>query len=196
MKTSKKRVELPLLEPIYSTYHYQGTYSACLCNNPSIKNAILNESIVLTCTRKFLNGFTTPEINIEKSSWLDSAHLDKQVFTLRYLDGQVNYVIRRLLDEGYYVYFSGIDDYYIKGKSWYHEIHHCHDGCICGYDQSEKTYCIYAYDQNWIYKKFWTTQASFNRGRESSFKRGVYGRKHFNPKYNMEFFQNRNGNSV
>ena len=64
-----KRIELPLVEPIYSTYQYQGAGGAIIKNNPSIRNWYLNEAIILTCTTKFLTGFTTPEKEIENSEW-------------------------------------------------------------------------------------------------------------------------------
>lgn len=172
----KKKIELPLVEPIYSTYHYQGPGTAILVNNPSIRNWYLNQVLVLTCTRKFLNGFTTPEISLEDSSWNANPYFDKKWYNMQFLKGHVHYVIRNLLDSGYYVCFNGIDDYYVEGKSWYHEKHFAHDGCICGYNQEDKTYCIYAYDQNWIYQKFWTTQKSFDAGRKAIFKKGQYNR--------------------
>lgn len=174
MKT-KKKVELPLVEPIYSTYHYQGDGSAVLVNNPSIQNWYLNQVLMLTCTRKFLNGFTTPEISIADSSWNLNPHIDKKWYNTQFLKGHVHSVIRNLLDAGYYVHFNGVDDYYVEGKSWYHERHFNHDGCICGYDQENKTYCIYAYDQNWIYQKFWTSQKCFDRGLKAMFKKGYFG---------------------
>ena len=59
------------------------------------------------------------------------------------------FLIRSLIDNGYYVAFGGVDDYYMEGKSWYQEKHFDHDGLIVGYDQNDKTYTIYAYDQNW-----------------------------------------------
>lgn len=175
MKKIKKKIELPLVEPLYSTYHYQGPGTAVLVNNPSIRNWYLNQVMILTCTRKFLNGFTTPEIGMAESSWKANPHFDKKWYGMQFLEGHVHFVIRKLLDAGYYVCFSGIDDYYVEGKSWYHERHFNHDGCICGYDQENKTYCIYSYDQNWIYHKFWTTQKSFDAGRKAQFKKKQYG---------------------
>ena len=65
MKKTKKKIELPLVEPLYSTYHYQGPGTATLVNNPSIRNWYLNQVMILTCTRKFLNGFTTPQIRMQ-----------------------------------------------------------------------------------------------------------------------------------
>lgn len=175
MKTQKKKIELPLTEPLYSTYHYQGTGTAALANNPSIRNWYLNQVMILTCTRKFLNGFTTPEIDIADSSWTANPYLDQKWFALQFLEGHTHFVIRKLLDAGYYVWFSGIDDYYIEGKTWYHERHLDHDGCICGYDQENKTYCIYSYDRNWIYRKFWVLQKSFDTGRKAMFREGQHG---------------------
>lgn len=174
MEKIKKKVELPLIEPIYSTYHY-APGSATLVNNPSIRNWYMNEIMILTCVRDFLNGLSTPQIDVVKSSWLDNPYLDKIFYNTQHLNGYVHYLIRNLIDDGYYVCFSDIDDYYVEGKSWYHERHFLHDGCICGYDPQNKTYCIYAYDQNWIYQKFWTTQKSFDAGRKSSFKKGKFG---------------------
>lgn len=171
----KKKLELPLTEPIYSTYHYQGPGTAVLVNNPSIRNWYLSQVLILTCTRKFLQGFTTPEIGLTDSAWNASPYLDKKWYNIKFLKGHVHYVIRNLLDEGYYVCFTGVDDYYVKGKSWYHQRHFSHDGCICGYDQENKTYCIYAYDQNWIYQKFWTTQQSFDKGLKAMFEKEQFG---------------------
>lgn len=175
MKKIKKKIELPLVEPLYSTYHYQGPGTAVLVNNPSIRNWYLNQVMILTCTKKFLNGFTSPEISMAESFWNANPHLDKKWYGMQFLEGHVHFVIRKLLDAGYYVCFREIDDYYIEGKSWYHKRHFSHDGCICGYDQENKTYCIYAYDQNWIYHKFWAAQKSFDAGRKAQFKKKLYG---------------------
>lgn len=167
----KKVKELPLVEPIYSTYHH-ALGSAVIKDNPSIRNFYLNQVMNLRCTRRFLSGFTTPEINIIHVDVSDNPYLDKQWISMRYLDGAIHLVIRNMIDAGYYVYFTGVDDYYVKGKSWYKERHFNHDGCICGYNQENKTYCIYAYDSNWIYQKFWTPQAAFEAGRKAMAKKG------------------------
>lgn len=169
-----KRVELPLIEPLYSTYHNQGTGTAVIGNNQSVRNWHLNQVMNLTCNRKFLNGFTTPEITIENSSFMSNPYLDKVWISTRFTKGYINPIIRELLDNGFYVQFVGVDDYYIKGKSWYKKRHFSHDGLICGYDQNDKTYCIYAYDSNWVYRKFWAPQKDFNAGRIAMRKKGTF----------------------
>ena len=171
----KNRIELPLIEPVYSTYHNQGAGSAILVHNPSIRNWYLNQVLILTCNRKFLKGFTTPEISIVEGAWNANPYLEKKWFGLQFLRGHVHYVIRNLLEAGYYVTFNGIDDYYVEGKSWYRQRHFPHDGCICGYDPEDDTYCIYAYDQNWIYRKFKTPKKCWEAGRKAMFKVGCYG---------------------
>lgn len=175
MKKTKKKIEFPLIEPLYSTYQYQGTGTAILFNNPSIRNWYLNQVMILTCTTKFLSGYTTPEIGILHSSWKNNPYLEKKWFELQFIQGYCHFVIRKLLESGYFVYFNGIDDYYVKGKSWYHERHFNHDGCICGYDPIDKSYCIYSYDQNWIYQKFWAPQKALEEGRKHTLKCSQYG---------------------
>ena len=170
-----KIVELPLIEPTYSTYH-NGIFSACIVSNPTIRNYYLNEVMILTCNRTFLTGYTSPQINVEGTSMSDNPYLVKHWVPMRYLKGYISYAIRNMIDDGCYVYFSGIDDFYVKGKSWYKERHFSHDGAICGYNQKNKTYCIYAYDSNWIYQKFWTPQRAFETGRLAMFREETYGR--------------------
>lgn len=171
----KKKLELPLVTPIFGTYHYQGNGCAIIASNPSIRNWYLNEAVMLSCTKKFLKGYTTPEIGIAKSSVHDNPHLERYWYGMRFFNGYINTFIRELLDNGYYVCFGGIDDYYIEGKTWYKQRHFEHDGMICGYDQEKKTYSIYAYDVNWVYKKFTTSQKAFNQGRLAKERKGEYG---------------------
>lgn len=168
-----KILELPLLEPLYSTYQYQGPGTAVICANKSIKNWYLNQVMNLTCNRKFLKGFTTPELTIPNSDWGDNPYFEGLWFSTQFTKGYINVMIREMLDQGLYVYFCGVDDFYVQGKSWYKKRHFSHDGLICGYNQENKTYCIYAYDSNWVYKKFWTPQKSFNQGREAMLKKGI-----------------------
>ena len=59
----KKIVELPLIPPLYSTYH-NALSSATAVDNPSIRNWFLNQIMILSCNRKFLSGFTTPQISV------------------------------------------------------------------------------------------------------------------------------------
>lgn len=173
--TMDKFVELPLIEPMYSTYHYQGMATATIGSNLSIRNWCLNEAMNLQCTRDFLKGVSTPHVTVYESGWTENPYLEKRVYSMQFIKGYINVIIRALLNHGYYVVFGGVDDYYVQGKTLYKERHRVHDGLICGYNQEDKTYCMYAYDSNWVYRKFWTPQKCFNAGRVAMQKKGEYG---------------------
>ncbi len=175
---NKKKLELPLIEPVLSTYHHQGA-SAAIAPNPSIRNWYLNEKAVLKCSHCFLTDFSSPEIDVFKSSWYNNPYFTQVWYNMRFARGYINAIIRNMINEGYYVCYNGVDDYYVEGKTWYKKRHFRHDGMIFGYDQEEKTYSIYAYDSNWIYSKFKTPQAAFNKGRTAVIKQ--------DPEYNTGF---------
>ena len=134
VKHMKKKVELPVSEPVYSTYQYQGSMAGLLRCNPSLRNWYLNHALMLRCNRKFLTGYTTPEVDVVNSSWKNAPEVTEKRYSSEHLDGHIHYAVRSLLNDGYYVYYTGLDDFYIPGKSWYHEQHFYHDGLICGYD--------------------------------------------------------------
>lgn len=167
---TKKSVELPLLDPIYSTYHYQGGNTALIVDNPSIRNHFLNKVMNLICNRKFLYGYTTPELTVVGSRYTENPYLEAKQIHTKYLGTATNTVIKNFLDDGWYVNFLGVDDYYIKGKSWYHERHFTHDGMVCGYDDEKQTFSLYAYDSAWIYRKFETSQRCFETARKAGAK--------------------------
>ena len=85
MNKEKHMIELPLIEPLYSTYHAQGTGTSTLTNNPSIRNWYLNEVMNITCTTKFLTGFTTPEINIENSAWDYNPYIEMKLYNMEFI---------------------------------------------------------------------------------------------------------------
>ena len=171
----EKKIELPLTEPMYSTYHHQGPATAIGVGNSAGKIWTLNNAVNLFCNRKFLTGFTTPELGVERSSWADMLCIEKEFMPTRFAGGYINPIIRNMLDKGFYVYFTDVDDYYVKGKSWYHERHFLHNGLICGYDRNNKTYSVYAYDSEWRYTKFQTPQGAFDAGRIAAKRKGRFG---------------------
>lgn len=166
------RVELPLVQPFYSTYHYQAPGLAVAVDNPTIRNFFLNDLMLLQCETRFLSGYTGLELTVDGTYWTISPHLEKHGYDTCFLHGSLHTVIREMLDAGYYVCFAGVDDYYVPGKSWYRERHFAHDGLIHGYDRADKTYLLYAYDQNWRYRSFWTPQAAFGRAHAAAARNG------------------------
>ena len=160
----KKAVELPIVAPLYSTYHSQGNAGAILTDNLSIRNWYLNQVMMLCCNRRFLYGAMTPDVTVDESTDWENPYLKRVVFSMKYLGKSIHPVIRALLDDGYYVGFNQIDDYYIKGKSWYRQKHYYHDGLLFGYDQNDGTYLVYAYDDHWRYRSFPISQKNFEEG--------------------------------
>jgi len=170
-----EHILLPVCKPFYSTYHFQANAGIVAGENPTLRNWFLNECMLLSCGRQFLRGYTSPEVNLWHSSpsenpWIRLSSVNSRFFTKR-----IHKLIKDFLRAGWYVEFWGVDDYYVKGKSWYHERHFSHDGLICGYDDSDKTYYISAYDQNWVYRLFKTPQRCFMNGMSAMFALGVYG---------------------
>lgn len=161
-----KKVQLQVEQPMYCTYNGQGAASAAISTNPSVKNWYYNNAIMLFCERNFLNGHTTPCVYVEKTSIFNNPCFERKWISTKFLGGHLHYVIRAILDDGWFIHYVGLDDFYIKGKSWYHEKHQLHDGTICGYDQEDKTYSILAYDQNWIFRVFKTPQKCFEAARK------------------------------
>lgn len=162
----KKQVKLPLSKPVYSTYHYQGSGSVILYDNPSIRNWFLNQKMLLCCNKRFLeDAALMPEITVNETSYTDNPFLECVQIPMKHLGGYVHPVIRNMIDDGFYIVFSDIDDFYVEGKSWYHTKHYPNDGLIFGYDQERKIYNIYAYDQSFHYRAFDTPQKSFEKGR-------------------------------
>lgn len=173
----KRKNELSLSEPICRAYNYLGYESSILSGNPSIRNWYINEVVNLRCCTRFLKGeYSSPEINMVNSGHMHNPNVERVVYPMRFARGHINYIIKALIDEGYYVCFGKVDDYYIEGKSWYKQRHFAHDGMIFGYDDNDKTYSILAYDSEWRFRPIKIKQKSFNKGREAMFKKGEYGK--------------------
>lgn len=171
----KKSVSLPLSTPLYSTYQFQGTAGAVLSGNPSLRNWYYNHVLILRSNRSFLRGRTTPDLSISDSSLWDNPYLEKKIIPMQFLGGHVHHVIRSLLDNRWYVSYNGVDDYYVKGKSMYKTRHFNHDGMIFGYDQNDRTYSLFSYDESWVFRPFRTPQKCFDNGKRAMFNQGVYG---------------------
>lgn len=165
MSKTDKIVQLPLTKTIYQTYTFQGGISSILAENPSIRNWYLNEIFILRCNKTFVNGtYSSPVISIERSGQYDCPYFECEILSATYLEGNILSVIRSMIDLGYYVFIFNMDDYYVPGKSWYHEWHVCHDALIFGYDQDKRTFDMLSYDKNWIYQPYKTSQRGVEKG--------------------------------
>ena len=169
------KVLLPYVEPMYSTYHYLANSGIPAKENATSDNWFYNNTVDWKCSRKFLHGFTTPEMCLHTGSIWSVPFLEKSGITTRFVRRCAVELIKTMLDDGYYVAFSGVDDYYVKGKSWYQEQHFNHDGLIVGYDDENETFAIAAYDQRWIFTVFNTPQKCFVQGLNVLCDKSSYG---------------------
>lgn len=172
------RVLLPYVEPMYSTYHWMASSGIPAKQNGTSDNWFYNNTVEWKCTRKFLQGFTSPEMSLHTGSIWSMPFLDKFGINTRFVRRCALELIKTMLDDGYYVAFSGVDDFYVKGKSWYREQHFNHDGLIIGYDDDNGTLAIAAYDQRWIFTVFNTPQECFMEGLQALCEKSSYGGIH------------------
>lgn len=170
-----KSVLLPFCTPVFATV--QGTAAVGLAMNerPTTYNGILNQCATLSCHRKFLRGFTSPGTNIPGLGLYNFNFIEKHGITSRFGVSFFRDSIKQMLDEGYYVYFTSVDDYYVPGKSWYGIRHMQHDGVVCGYDDEDQSFSIASYDINWVFNLYRTPQESFVEGLNACYENKQYG---------------------
>ena len=171
----KRKLELPLAPPVYTVNHGQAFSSAIFYGNDSIRNWYLNNSMVLSVSDHNVNGYFTPNVDICQSGIGDNPYIEHRQLLFTFLDGCINRIIRNMIDKEYYVYFGAVDDYFMKGKDGYHTRHFMHDGMICGYNQDNMTYSVYAYDFHMRLRVFQMPQSCLERARKSTEKMGMCG---------------------
>ncbi len=172
------RVELPYIEPMFSTYHWLSSAGIAAKQNPTSDVWFYNNMIEWSCSTRFLNGFTTPELSVPTGSIWSIPFLEKSGVNNRFARRCSIDIIKTMLDDGFYVAFGGVDDFYIKGKSWYNERHFSHDGLILGYDEEKETFTMAAYDERWIFTTFETPQKCFLEGLEALTSQNQFGSIH------------------
>lgn len=164
-----KSVSLPFFVPMFATYHYSAAACMAFAQNPNAEKQILNQGLELACHRKFLRGYTTPNVVMPGTALNRFSNLKRYVVDLYYAREFLHSVIHVILNDGNYIYFTGFDDYYLPGKSWYGIRHMKHDGIISGYDDKEGTYELIAYDMDWKFRQIKIPQESLKESMERSF---------------------------
>ena len=168
-------VSLPFCVPLFATTQGSAAPGLAMAGHPTAYNQMLNQCTSLSCTRKFIRGFTTPQVTFQRMSVVGMPCLENYYISFRYTRPYIKDIIKQMLDEGYYIYYSGVDDFYLPGKSWYGTRHMSHDGVICGYDETDGTYSIAAYDINWVYNLIRIPQECFLQGMDTMIEQKKYG---------------------
>ena len=169
------KVALSFHVPMFATTQGQAAPGIAIENHPNAFNAVLNQCTTISCIRRFLRGFTTPQTGVPRLGIHAFPFLEKYIVSFRYAHQYSKEIIKQMLDEGFYVYFTQVDDFYLPGKSWYGTRHMEHDGIICGYDESDETYSIAAYDINWIFRLIRIPQKSFMEGLNACIENKQFG---------------------
>jgi len=170
-----EQIQLPFWVPKHATVLWVAAPGLVMEHHPSAYNLILTQATTIACHRKFLRGYTSPQISIPRIGIPSYHSIERYEYNLRFLSPCIHTMIKDMLKEGFYVYYFKVDDFYLPGKSWYGTSHMHHDGIICGYDESDQTYTIAGYDLNWVLRPMKIPQECFMRGLESSLEAKQYG---------------------
>mgnify|MGYP003291408286 CR=1 FL=1 len=171
----KKSVCLPFEVPIFATTQGAAATGLAMIGHPTAFNYLLNNSTSLYCTRKFIKGFTTPEVSVPDSGIFSCGFMVRYGVNFKYSFPHCMDIIKNMLNDKLYIYYNRVDDFYLPGKSWYGTRHIYHDGVICGYDDNDGTLSIAAYDINWLYSLIRIPQEAFIKGMQSAFEVEQYG---------------------
>ncbi len=172
------KVMLPYVEPMYSTYHFLSNAGIPAKQNETSDIWYYNSTVKWYCSREFLHGKTSPDLNLTCGNIWSVHFLEKSGVRTNMVRMCTVEIVKTILDDGCYVEFGGIDDYYIKGKTMYGQRHYYHDGLIVGYDDEKETFSIAAYDQRWIFTVFETPQECFAQAVNESCEQGAVGYLH------------------
>ena len=78
------KVQLPYIEPMYSTYHWMASSGIPAKQNSTSDNWFYNNTVEWRCTRKFLQGFTTPEMSLHTGNIWSMPFLEKSGINARF----------------------------------------------------------------------------------------------------------------
>ena len=170
-----KSVSLPFEMPLFATTQGAAAAPLAMTGHPTAHIQMLIQTASLCCWRKFLKGHSTPLVSVFHIGIDTFSFMERYKVNCRHTKKYCLDIIKQMLDEHYYVYYSFVDDYYLPGKSWYGTRHFNHDGIICGYDDNDNTLSIAAYDINWVFRLIRVPQDCFMMGLESSLDLKRYG---------------------
>lgn len=168
-------VSLPFSVPYFASTHASAAPGLAMAGHPTAYNGYLSQCITISCSRRFLNGYSSPEIMIPKSNIVCFNFIERYVLASRFAYPYYREFIKKMLNEGFYIYYSGVDDFYLPGKSWYGTRHMNHDGIICGYDDDDQTYSIAAYDIDWVFNLIRIPQDCYMEGLFACLEKEQYG---------------------
>ena len=107
---------LPFAHPPLLTYHNQACVAGIAAQRKSGMTWYLNNAMQLLLEKKFLDGFTSPLIQIEGARYNDVDAIRYDEMSIRYVHDHIVDIIIKILDNDHYIMFFNADDYYIEGS--------------------------------------------------------------------------------
>ena len=170
-----KVVSLPFVVPNFASLQTSGAAEFAMIGHPTAYNQTLNQATTIGCTTNFLRGFSSPQIYIPNVSIDKYKFIERYSVSFRYVYDFCLDIIKLMLEDGMYILYDNVDDFYLPGKSWYGTSHMHHTGIICGYDDNDSTLSIAAHDINWVFKLIQVPQKCFLQALKSSLDAERYG---------------------
>lgn len=171
-----QNVELPFQMPRFTTYHFLASPGVVAKNNVTSDYWYFNHAIQIYGAPTLLQGDTFHAgVSLKCGDMWDMPFLEKEYFNTKFLRHCIHEVIVAALENGYYVYIWGIDDFYVEGKTFYKQRHITHDTLICGVNHEAQEYSLAAYDISWRYSCFSTSQKGVIDGIQSTIAQGKCG---------------------
>lgn len=159
----------------FSSYNYSGCANIVADANPMSNNWYYNNSISICCDEESGVMPYSPNVKISGLKMEDFSFVDLVAIPNSFIVNCAFELIYSMLQNGYYVYFDGVDDYYIEGKTNYHIRHSEHDGMITGYDAEHERFSVAAYSLNNKFECFYTPANSISIGINSILDKGWNG---------------------
>lgn len=157
-----EQVSLPFFTPMFASFNSSIIAGLALGQDTNAELQLLNQATNLSCQRSFLRGYTSPGIGLPETYISSVSNLLRYTVCLRFVKEQLHSIVHSMIDDGFYAYLNGFDDFYLPGKSWYGTRHMNHDGTVCGYNDTDGTYDVAAYDMNWNYRLMKIPQEAYS----------------------------------
>ena len=170
-----KSVALPFIVPNFATLQSTGAAEFAMIGHPTAYNQTLNQATSICCSRNFLKGYTSPLVSIPNILIDSYKFIEKYSVNFRHAYNFCLDIIKTMLQDGMYILYDEVDDFYLPGKSWYGTRHMHHTGIICGYDDNDESLSIAAHDINWVYNLIRIPQKCFLEAVKSSVAAKRYG---------------------
>lgn len=155
---------LPYDEPAYSAYNYMGALNVC-----GQKDRRMEEWIMEKCVLWKYN-INENRLTIMNSSVLSEIPFMHQHYMWKkHIKENYRDIFKALLDDGFYISYDNVDEYYIPSTGAYKNKHFWHDGLIYGYDDEKGKYYISTYNAKRKYTNFDVPMDLFDKAWHSKY---------------------------